>query len=235
LGEFYTSGGYALKNPTWHEEDSPWKASQIASILRAENLVPNSVAEIGCGAGGVISSLLNEASFEKSTGVGYDIAPDAIEIAKRKETGRLKFLCEDFFSQQTTFDLILCIDVFEHVEDYIGFLKKLRGRAIWYVFHIPLEMQISALLRQAHMKAREQFGHLHYFDRYTALETLRYTEYAVRHWRYTHGSEGLIHLHPEHEMKTKIANLVRRPLRKLIGEDLAVQLIGGSSLLVLAN
>ena len=38
------------------------------------------------------------------------------------------------------YDLILCIDVFEHVEDYIGFLKTLKNKSKYHIFNIPLDM-----------------------------------------------------------------------------------------------
>ncbi|HVB75218.1 MAG TPA: hypothetical protein VNE38_16830 [Ktedonobacteraceae bacterium] len=33
LEEVYTSGEYLEKNPTWHVEESPWKAKQIMRML----------------------------------------------------------------------------------------------------------------------------------------------------------------------------------------------------------
>lgn len=33
LEQLYTSGEYLEKNPTWHVEESPWKAKQVIRML----------------------------------------------------------------------------------------------------------------------------------------------------------------------------------------------------------
>ena len=40
---------------------------------------------------------------------------------KEKENDKIKFSNIDFFSCNEKYDLILAIDVFEHIEDYYGF------------------------------------------------------------------------------------------------------------------
>ena len=53
----YTSGEYAAKNPTYHVEDSAWKAHQILKIIQRNNLQPLSICEVGCGAGEILRQL----------------------------------------------------------------------------------------------------------------------------------------------------------------------------------
>ena len=48
---------YLIKNPTWHEEDSPYKASKILKILNKNSINPNSIFEVGCGYGGILENL----------------------------------------------------------------------------------------------------------------------------------------------------------------------------------
>jgi len=55
--EMYRSNEYLKNNPTWHVEDSPWKAKQILKIIGNNNLQPNSICEIGCGAGEILHQL----------------------------------------------------------------------------------------------------------------------------------------------------------------------------------
>ena len=68
--EMYISNEYLEKNPTWHVEDSPWKAKQILRIIENNNLQPNSICEIGCGGGEILHQLFlqmnNNISF-----IGY--------------------------------------------------------------------------------------------------------------------------------------------------------------------
>lgn len=73
--ESYESGDNLAQNPTWDEEDSEWKASQVLKMFDRNHLVPKSVVEVGCGAGGILASLhdvLPEVEFG-----GFEIAPDA--------------------------------------------------------------------------------------------------------------------------------------------------------------
>ena len=38
--DLYTSGAYAAKHPSWHVEESPWKANEILRLLRRHRLAP---------------------------------------------------------------------------------------------------------------------------------------------------------------------------------------------------
>src|SRR3954447_10713433 len=76
----YSNAEYLASNPTWHVEDSPWKAQKIYEILRRNNLKPSRIAEIGCGAGEILVQLkvhLPESSF-----VGYEMSEQAFALAR---------------------------------------------------------------------------------------------------------------------------------------------------------
>ena len=49
----------------------------------------------------------------------------AFEICKIKAKDNLSYYLEDITNTNEYFDLLLVIDVFEHLDDYLGFLKKL--------------------------------------------------------------------------------------------------------------
>ena len=57
LEEQYTSGDYLARNPTWHVEESPWKAKQIMRMLAQSSIAPETICEVGCGAGEVLKQL----------------------------------------------------------------------------------------------------------------------------------------------------------------------------------
>ncbi len=48
---------YLNNNPTWHEEDSPWKAKQVVKMLSRNKLDINSIVEVGCGVGEILNQL----------------------------------------------------------------------------------------------------------------------------------------------------------------------------------
>jgi len=134
-------------------------------------------------------------------------------------------------TEELTFDLVMAIDVFEHVEDYFGFLRKLKNRGTYKIFHIPLDLSVQSVLRSSPiLKERSSVGHIHYFTKETALETLRDTGYEVVDYFYTNSSL---------ELKNRgwKANLMKLPraLFYSIHKDLSVRIFGGFSLLVLAK
>ena len=226
----YHTGEYVEKNPTYCVEDSSWKADYIARMIERHKLQPRAVCEVGCGAGEVLKQLQlrlpSETPFH-----GNEISPHAFALCQKRENDRLRFYCADLLATETeAFDLLLCIDVCEHVADYLRFLRALRDKASYKIFHIPLDLSVQWLWRSAPiMREREQAGHLHYFTKETALATLSDTGYEILDWFYTPGA-----IANPRSLKAKLATRPRR-LLSAINQDLVVRVLGGYSLLVLAK
>jgi SAM-dependent methyltransferase len=231
MSSIYTNKEYLQKNPTWHDEDSPWKASQIARLLARNKLVLATVAEIGCGAGGVLASLAE--SLPPQTRLhGFDISPQAIEMAQKRQRPGLTYSCEDALTSPDTFDLFLVIDVIEHVRDYLGFMEKCRPKARYKIFHIPLDIHVSSVLRARFVVGRRTVGHLHYFSAESALDTVEDTGHRVIDYIYTDGGVALADLHPS--LRRTLANLPRRWVG-LFSQKLSARWFGGYSILILAE
>jgi ubiquinone/menaquinone biosynthesis C-methylase UbiE len=81
----YASGSYLERNPTWHVEESSWKARQVLRMLDNHRLSPETVAEIGCGAGEVLRQL-QLAMDSNCRFCGYDISPQAIAMCQTRAT-----------------------------------------------------------------------------------------------------------------------------------------------------
>ncbi|MBT3219215.1 MAG: class I SAM-dependent methyltransferase [Proteobacteria bacterium] len=226
----YEDGTYLENNPTWHQEDSPWKAAQITKMLRRHDIIPSSVCEIGCGAGEILACLAAEYGDEVMF-TGYEISPQAFKLAKTKVKNNLQFFLKDFFDDQgADFELVMAIDVFEHVEDYFGFLRGMRVRGRYHVFHIPLDLSVQALVRGTPIiGGRTMSGHLHYFNKDTALATLKDTGYEIVDYFYTSGFEL-----PKGSLRNKLLRTPRR-LLYAINPDFGVRMLGGFSLLVLTR
>ncbi len=228
--DLYVSGEYAERNPGYHTDDSPWKARQILRMLERHSLRPAAVCEVGCGAGEVLHQL--QQHLPPGTRLhGYDVSPQAIALCRQRESEHLAFTCAGLPpAAEGPFDLLLCIDVFEHVEDYRGFLRDLRTVAGRVLFHIPLDLSVQTVLRAWPInEARARSGHLHYFTKDTALQALRDTGYQVEDWFYTAGGVDL-----GRSWKARLAKWPRAALAK-VQPDLAARLLGGYSLLVLAK
>ena len=230
MAQIYDDGTYLDNNPTWHEEDSPWKAEWIKTIIENNKLDPQRICEIGCGAGEILKLLSD--SYSDKEFFGYEISPQAYEIARTKEKENLSFKLQDLLEDnQETFDIAMAIDVFEHVEDYFGFLRKLKEKAEYKIYHIPLDLSVQNVLRSHPIiDGRKTVGHIHYFTKETALESLKDTGHEIIDYFYTPGTLVL----PNQSWKSKLAKLPRK-LAFAINQDLAVRVLGGYSLLVLTK
>ena len=226
----YHDGDYLKQNPTWDAEDSPWKAQKIRKILSANDIEPKTIAEIGCGAGEVLKELWKSYGGNVSC-VGYEISEKAYQICSRKSEDNLTFRLEDLTEKQVIFDVLLSIDVYEHVPDYLEFLSKLKMLATYKVFHIPLDMTVSSVLRVSPiLEARRKVGHLHYFNKETALASLEDTSHHVLDYFYTAGSIELY----KSGLGRNLLHLSRK-LAFLINQDFAARLLGGFSMMVLTE
>ena len=230
-GNPHINGEYLRQNPGWHAPTSDWKAGEIMKMLDRHGIAPESIGEVGCGAGEVLRQLQLRMPPDREF-YGYDIAPQAIEMCRERENDRLHFELADVCAIETPpFDLMLILEVVDHVEDYFSFLRALKSRSTYKLFHFSLDLSVQNALRKgALLKQRDVYVHLHYFNKETILKTLEETGYeVVDHFytpfgvRFAGGGAG---------------NWVLRSLRRSffkVDQDLAVRVLGGYRLLVLAR
>lgn len=230
MKNMYTTGKYLENNPGWHTGDSAWKSQQILRMMRKHNVQPATVCEVGCGAGEILSQLHKEMPASHLT--GYEISPQAYELCAARQTDGLRFVLGDLLETQERFDLLLCIDVFEHIPNYLSFLERLRDHAGRFIFHIPLDLSLLTILRPNRLlKGRYGVGHLHLFTYELALAVLKDTGYEVVDSFFTAG--GLELEKNQRQTRTVLANLPRRILGGF-SHRFAARILGGYSLLVLA-
>jgi len=199
-------------------------------MLRQNNLSPKRICDVGCGAGEVLSQLQRNLNDDCEFW-GYDISPQAVSLARIRTNDRLHFKFANLKNEGTSvFDLILALDVMEHIEDCWSFLRQLKTKSNYKIFHIPLDLSVQTVFRPGGLlKRRDLYGHLHYFTKQTALALLKDTGYQVLDYFYTPRSIDL-----GSERAEKLLNIPRRLLFSL-NQDLTVRLFGGFSLLVLAQ
>lgn len=229
--DLYTSGGYLNLIPSWHVEESSGKAQEILRLLDRAHLAPHAIGDVGCGAGEVLR-LLQLHLPRTCELVGYDISPQAIALAHARENQHLHFILGNLLAEPSAhYDLLLALDVVEHLEDYFIFLRALRTHADYTIFFFPLEISVQTVIRPyGLLHTRDAYGHLHHFTKELALRTLADTGYTVLDAVYT--AEAL-------NLPTRLVgrNLLK-PARKLLfalHHDFAVHLLGGYRLLVLAR
>ena len=222
----YNDGRYSSKNPDWHENDAPWKATQVLSLLDDRNFRPESIVDIGCGTGGVLEVIAG--ALHETRLVGYDPSSQAIGMVERSDRVELRAGTPKDVHEH--YELLLNLDVFEHVEDYIGFLRSLRPIADWFIFHIPLDVSAQTVIRERPLlAARSNLGHLHYFTHRTALASLETAGFQIVCDRLLFPNDM-----PNRRIKTRIAN-IPRSLGQRFRPQLSARILGGSTLLVLAS
>ena len=230
--EIYISGEYLGKNPTWHVEKSPWKAKQIMKMVARNNVAPKTICEVGCGAGEILIQLQQEMDAA-CLFWGYEISPQAFELSRSRENEKLHFKLADILQEDVCFDLILMVDVIEHVEDCFSLLRNLKPKSEYKIIHFGLDLTVESLLRPNALlgfrSTRGHIGHVHYFTKNIALAMLEDLGYEVLDYFYTPRP-----VMPTDSMKRKLLQLPRS-LFFAIRKDLAVRVLGGYGLLVLVK
>lgn len=231
----YEDGTYLSENPTWHSEHSSWKARHVQDLLRRSGVAPRSLCDFGCGVGEVLRELRGLLGDEVAL-TGVDLSPQAISIAKERtpEESKITFQVGRVDTAELPAqDVAMALDVFEHVEDYMGFLKAMKPIAEYKVLHIPLDLSAQSVLRgRPILDRRAKIGHIHYFIKETALATLEDCGLEVVDHFFTKTALEL--RFPVETLGLKLLNVPRRLLFPL-APDLVARALGGFSLMVLAR
>jgi trans-aconitate methyltransferase len=226
----HVNGEYLRHNRDWHVHTSAWKARQIMKMVNRHHLKPKTVGDVGCGAGEVLRQMQLQMDPECEF-YGYDISPQAISMSRERANDRLQFEVANICETETPyFDLMLVLEVVDHVEDYLGFLRALKKKSDLKLFHFSLDLSVqNAIRKNSYKTLRDTLVHLHYFNKETMLRTLQDTGYEVIDCFYTPFAMNF-----SSETRGKLV----RPLRWLlyqVDQDLAVRLLGGYRLMVLAR
>lgn len=230
MEDIYTNDTYLQNNPSWHEEDAPYKAEMILKLLQRNNIPLQTVCEIGCGSGEILRQLSRKLPGHIAY-TGMDISPQAIAIADKKTAENIRFELRDITTapQQGGFDLLLVIDVIEHLENYFRFLREIRPQGTHTVFHIPLDMSVWSLFREAMLiESKQRVGHIHNFTEDFVKSILSDCGFRIVDCLYT------APIYKQLSAKEKVIRFVRETFFR-IHPRYCTKTIGGYSILVLAS
>jgi hypothetical protein len=227
LENIYISDSYFEQNPTWHTEDSLWKSQQIVKILSRNKLDICTAMDVGCGFGDIIFWLKNK--YENISFEGFDIAVTAIEGARLRHKD-LVFKVYNMVEDLPSADLCLLIDVIEHIDNYYDFLERIRNKAKYFIFHIPLDISVKGIWRMEFTSSWESVGHIHFFTKETAIHALEKAGFRIIDSMITNSPVEVIH----NNKKKKLFSYIHRLIYP-ISENFAIRVLGGYSIMILVE
>ncbi|MEH1789731.1 MAG: methyltransferase domain-containing protein [Nostoc sp.] len=178
----YITGNYGIQHSDWHLSDAPNKVKDIITALQLiiENSNKSSlkIADIGCGVGGVLNEtvkLLNQNyPHLELTAIGFEIASSAVEVS-RQLFPTLDIRQKAFERCDGCFDLVMFIDVLEHLENPWEMLRIARDTSEYIAVRQPLLENFSTFRYNNYRNEREHWGHIGYFNYHSFMDMTQAT------------------------------------------------------------
>jgi ubiquinone/menaquinone biosynthesis C-methylase UbiE len=174
----YYSGEYIRKNPTLDVEDTPWKLKKIIPLLdkfiSQTSLTKVKILDVGGGAGLFLKGISDYLRTKNINVEQYalDLSAEMLQIQKENNADIKSVFVGSI--EKTSFkdkevDLVLMIDVLEHVPDTAAALKELSRISKYVIFKVPLEnnlyYNILNLIKLGRLRLDifQKVGHLHFY------------------------------------------------------------------------
>jgi SAM-dependent methyltransferase len=148
MSNLYTSDEYITKNPSLHEEDSPWKVKKITPLvdifIKIINKNQINLLDVGGGAGLILRdiSVYIEKHHIDVNKYALDLSPGMLEIQKKRNPDLKKALNEDICTTSLSnkeIDLTLLIDLIEHVPNPEKALEEVKRISNYVILKVPLD------------------------------------------------------------------------------------------------
>jgi 2-polyprenyl-3-methyl-5-hydroxy-6-metoxy-1,4-benzoquinol methylase len=240
-----TDSSYHTHHPNWENfpgegiEGGLNAAHAIRSLLMKNQINIKiggmRIGDVGCGAGHVLNSLLNilPDTFQY---YGYDISPTAITLAKKYERDRLQFFCHDLFDTDQKFDVLISIYVVEHIPNYYEFLTQCKKHAEYKIIVFPMNMNVISVMLNRPRMEYEKAGHLHFFNEFTAIQSMRNCGYEIIDYSYLIGKKKIkTVLNKNISWKKRLITIPRTITAKILSPSLSLHFLGGGGVMVLAR
>lgn len=227
----YQDGSYLAENPTWHAEDAPWKLEHVLRGLVNAGINFQTVVDRGCGSGALIKLWASRCPQLKFT--GYDISPQALLLCQQNKPENVSFVLQKAPPQYKA-DVLLIMDVLEHVEDEENWLRESAACANFLVLHIPLERSLHSRLRPSWIEEqRQRVGHIHFYTPRDVELLLARNGLQILSWHYTNKYVEC----PQRlsSCKSKVGMCIRKLAHWLLPRRFSAVTIGGYSVLCVAQ
>lgn len=219
---------YLENNPSWHSEDSHFKSNIIQKIIKNNKIKFKNFCEVGCGVGKIIENI--SFNYKKKSFFGYEISKTAYKMCNKK-LKNVKYFNRSIEGINNKFDIILCADVLEHVENPYLFLRNIKKKSKFQIFHVPLDLSVNSILRKSILlNVRENVGHLHLYTKDLILYDLKKSDFEIIDYFYTFNPN----IYKSGTYLQKFIAVIRN-FFSFFNKDLAANLLGGYSVLILTK
>lgn len=229
----YNDPIFTLSNPMWLTNDSSWKARIIAKQIADRKLHFNRIIDYGCGNGQLLSCLSD--IYPDIELIGYDPSLQLSMFWTEIQLTRpnISFINELDSVRTYSDDLVLFVDVIEHISDPVQELIPFLTTGCTCIFHIPLEISLSTLFRQ-HLFFRQYntVGHLHFYTEATAKIVLNRLGFDLLACHYT---DAYITLPRKRTPLARLVDGFRFVLSKIFSQKISHLCLGGNTLLIAAK
>ena len=180
IKNIYTSNYYLEKNPSLHEEETSWKIKKIKPLvdqfLVRFNEKKLRLLDVGGGTGKIlkeISEYIEKKHKIKVEKYALDLTPKILELQRKNNSSLRKALNEDISHtslKKKEIDLVLMIDVLEHIPNPKRALKELNRISDYVIFKVPLEKNLIMILAnfltlgKVRKKIIQRLGHINVYN-----------------------------------------------------------------------
>jgi SAM-dependent methyltransferase len=145
----YNSGWNRWEDMKKYGPSSRHTRRLIAKYIKDLNF--KSVLDVGCGEGSLLQSLsLAEKGYELN---GIDLSENAIKLAEDKiKCGIFKVIDISKVSMDKKFDLVICSEVLEHIEDDVSAIKNIYKMSKFVIITVPIGKLGAEDLQVGHVR-----------------------------------------------------------------------------------
>ena len=184
MGDIYNDNSYIINNPTLHSEDSEFKFNNVLRFLNLIEIKENKIKILDVGGGaGLIGKRVMKYYAKKDIIVtlhSLDLSFKMLKIQKQNNP-KIKKLsnCSIAECKESNYDLVLMIDVIEHIPNKNISAKTLNRLSKNIIYNIPIEINLFdyvkniSLLFRYYKNQRKTLGHIHFFSFKSANEFLK--------------------------------------------------------------
>jgi SAM-dependent methyltransferase len=174
----YTSGEYILKNPTLDVEDTTWKITKLTPLVdeftNQFSKTKVKILDVGGGAGLFLKGI-SDYLRSKDIGVEQYALDLSMEMLRMQKENNPDITIFEGSIEKTSFedkkmDIVLMIDVLEHIPNAVKALKELRRISEYVIFKVPLENNIYYnflnLIKAGGLRKDicEKVGHVNFYN-----------------------------------------------------------------------